>query len=308
MRNRRLSFSFGACIRLVFVMLVVVVKPADAITTACVQGCVNQLAGDMEECKWWLMKEHASEATYAYCLEAAVNHAEVCLGGCNTASGGSKYKVGTPGGPYQWYGPNDIVTLSAGLQDDSVYIHGVGPTLSVAAYLLDLYGVFSDSTPFQNRNWVPVGSATFDGDSLWQATVDMGSFQSPHGYLARYDFTLQSDTTYIWVSSLMSRSVVTDVPVSSNAAPARLSFGPNPARDRTLISFNVPKAGPASVAIYDLLGRRLRGWSWANVSAGAHQVTWNWVSDAGRPAPSTIVFCRLTVNGTSVARRMIRVK
>jgi len=285
-------------------MLIATPKPAEA-NVSCIEGCVNQLTGDLDECKWWLLKDHYSESSYSDCVGAAASHAEVCVNACNAASGG-KNKIATPEGPYKWYSPGDLVTLSAGLQEDSTYIHGVGPTAHVEAYLLDLYGSFNRSTPFQDRNWLPVGSATFDGDSLWQVQVDMSAFPSTYGYLVRYDFTLQNDTTYTWVSSLVSRSIITAVPVGSSPTLARLAYAPNPANDKTRISFNVPKAGPVSVTIYDVLGRRIRSWSWSNMSAGEHQITWNWESSTGRDAPSTVVFCRLTVGGESIAHRMIR--
>lgn len=304
---RRLFFSLGACLGLLLVMLV---ATAEAITTECVEGCVNLMKTDLYECgNYWLDPIHYSESSYAECVAAAASHGTVCLKGCNTASGGKAYVVNTPSGQYKWYNPNELVTLSAGLKEGPAYIHGVGPTLHAEAYLLELTSALGDTTtPFENHNWLPVGPLTCDGDSLWQVPVDMSSFTSSIGYIARYDFTLQSDTTYIWVSSLISRSLLTAVPVGSNSPLNRLSFGPNPAHDRTLISFNTPKARQVSVTIYDVLGRRLRGWSWSNMSAGEHQVTWNWESDTGRPAPSTIVFCRLTVDGKSVARQMVHLK
>lgn len=71
--------------------------------------------------------------------------------------------------------------------------------------------------------------------------------------------------------------------------PARFAVeqnSPNPFNPRTVIRFELPTPGRARVTVYDLRGRTVRVLVDADLSAGAHDVTWNGLDDAGRAVSS----------------------
>jgi DNA-binding beta-propeller fold protein YncE len=60
---------------------------------------------------------------------------------------------------------------------------------------------------------------------------------------------------------------------------------PNPARGPVRLAFSLPPGGTASVAILDVSGRRLRGWTGIAAAAGAVELSWDLTDDAGRRVP-----------------------
>jgi hypothetical protein len=297
-----LSFGFG------LLALASMPTPAVAIYSQCVEGCINQLAGDLDGCKYWFEPNHIDETAYADCVGAAASHATQCLGGCG--GGGSSRIIGHPGGSYGTYAPGQQLVVAAGLKDNGSYVHDVGPILQTEAFLLSYDEYATDTTlTIRARNWVSVGPMTFDGDSLWKAQVDMAAFPSMSGYLVRYDFTGgPSDTTLMSLTSLIPQATFTAVLGGSNPALLQLSFTPNPTRDRSHINFYLPISGQAEVALYDLAGRRLRSWKWNSLSAGQHTVAWDWTLESGQRLSSSVVFCRLTVDGQAVSHPMTRLR
>jgi len=67
------------------------------------------------------------------------------------------------------------------------------------------------------------------------------------------------------------------------------------------LAFELAFAGPARLAIYDLVGRPVRSWAYAQSSAGMHSVDWDGTGDDGRALPSGSYFCRLTLGNAESA-------
>lgn len=78
-----------------------------------------------------------------------------------------------------------------------------------------------------------------------------------------------------------------------------LSNHPNPFRQATTLSYTLPVAGPVSVEVYDLLGRRVARQAYRYRAAGTHP----WVFEAPQAAGQYLV--RLTVEGRVVAARWL---
>ena len=79
---------------------------------------------------------------------------------------------------------------------------------------------------------------------------------------------------------------------------------PNPFNPSTTIRFDLRRATPVSLAIYDITGREITTLLNQQVmSAGRHQMEWN----AGK-ASSGIYFYRLEVNGKQITRKMMLIK
>lgn len=84
-----------------------------------------------------------------------------------------------------------------------------------------------------------------------------------------------------------------------------LSVFPNPFNSRMTLNFNLQTSGNIRVDVFDLRGRRIaRLWD-GPVSAGALQLRWNAVSDAGVPVASGLYMLRLQTPETILTTKVI---
>ena len=72
---------------------------------------------------------------------------------------------------------------------------------------------------------------------------------------------------------------------------------PNPFNTETRIQFENPEYGPLEVAIYDLLGQRLKLLASGNYTQGLFTTYWDGTDQDGSPVPGGIYICRLTARG-----------
>lgn len=79
--------------------------------------------------------------------------------------------------------------------------------------------------------------------------------------------------------------------------PPVLSVSPNPFRALTNIDFVLPESRKVDVAVYDILGRRVRTLRTGTLPAGAHRVIWDGRREGGTPAAGGLYFVRV-VAGT----------
>jgi hypothetical protein len=69
---------------------------------------------------------------------------------------------------------------------------------------------------------------------------------------------------------------------------------PNPFNPRTVLSFNLPTAGPVTLEIFDVAGRRVRTLlDGREMGAGVQRQAWAGDDEAGRRLPSGTYYCRL---------------
>nr|HQV33573.1 T9SS type A sorting domain-containing protein [Calditrichia bacterium] len=80
---------------------------------------------------------------------------------------------------------------------------------------------------------------------------------------------------------------------------------PNPFNGETEIRYNLPKAGPVELAIYDLLGRRVVELVDREQIGGPHRVVWNGQDAAGRPVASGVYFYRLRQGNEVRTRKLL---
>ncbi len=83
---------------------------------------------------------------------------------------------------------------------------------------------------------------------------------------------------------------------------------PNPFNPSTTISFALPRGGQATLAVYDITGKRVRTLVSGFMTAGAHSAIWNGRDDGGRPAASGVYFAQLRAGTASATRRMVLLK
>lgn len=89
---------------------------------------------------------------------------------------------------------------------------------------------------------------------------------------------------------------------------ALLPNQPNPFNPVTLIRYVIEQAGPATIDIYDVSGRRVRSLVGAWNGVGLHSVYWKGLDDDGVPAASGVYFVRLKSNGEFRSRKIILLK
>ena len=83
---------------------------------------------------------------------------------------------------------------------------------------------------------------------------------------------------------------------------------PNPFNPRTVIAFELGRTGPVRLNIFDLRGRLVRSLVDGEMVAGIHQVIWDGMDGAGKPASSGIYFSKLMADGDTQVNKMTLVR
>jgi hypothetical protein len=83
---------------------------------------------------------------------------------------------------------------------------------------------------------------------------------------------------------------------------------PNPFNPRTVIRFVIPRAGDASMRVFDVRGGRIATLFEGDMKAGPHVISWDGKDDRGRPVASGVYFCRLEACGGVFTRTMVLVR
>ena len=83
---------------------------------------------------------------------------------------------------------------------------------------------------------------------------------------------------------------------------------PNPFNPETQIAYTLSTAGPVKLAIYNILGQRVRILVQEIQAAGSYQVVWNGRNDQGAPVASGIYLYRLSSTQEVQVRRLLLLK
>ncbi|MFN8179615.1 MAG: FG-GAP-like repeat-containing protein [bacterium] len=92
-----------------------------------------------------------------------------------------------------------------------------------------------------------------------------------------------------------------------------LAFGlkapsPSPFRGSTVIEFALPRAGEASVRIFDVAGRLVRELAHGAHDPGSYRMSWDGRDTEGKSVASGVYFVRLQAAGQQQTRRVVRLK
>ncbi len=79
---------------------------------------------------------------------------------------------------------------------------------------------------------------------------------------------------------------------------------PNPFNEGTRITYSLSEGGPVQIAIYSLLGQRIRTLVDEVQSPGFYHVAWNGRDNRGRPLASGNYLFRLTTSEDILARKL----
>jgi len=119
------------------------------------------------------------------------------------------------------------------------------------------------------------------------------------------------DYTYTLVVVLADGSEIRSGPqaVSVPAVATALEQNwPNPFNPTTEIAYSLSERGRVTLAVYDVLGRRVRTLVDRREDAGAHKARWNGLDDAGRSVPSGVYFYRMRAGRFVRTRKMVLIR
>lgn len=110
--------------------------------------------------------------------------------------------------------------------------------------------------------------------------------------------------------NLLVRALVENGPVDNydeDIAPvvSNISNYPNPFNPETTISFNMSKAGNASVAIYNLRGQLVNTLVNGEVAAGNQSVVWNGNDANNKSVASGVYFFRVKTDNQTISKKMV---
>lgn len=80
---------------------------------------------------------------------------------------------------------------------------------------------------------------------------------------------------------------------------------PNPLTRGTELAFDLPRAAPVALAIYDLGGRRVAELAGGELGPGHHALRWNAQDEGGQRAPAGLYFARFSTPGLTRIERLI---
>jgi len=106
----------------------------------------------------------------------------------------------------------------------------------------------------------------------------------------------------------VQEALATGVGGSTPPPVSLISAFPNPASASMTLRFVLPGSGSASVAIYDVTGRRVRTLVSGTRPAGENALAWDLRDDSGRNVSAGVYFARLASGATVVTQKLVKVK
>jgi len=121
-----------------------------------------------------------------------------------------------------------------------------------------------------------------------------------------------SEQRGLWEIALPARPPMTAVEeAENNAVPTKTSLlpnYPNPFNPNTTIEYRVDQFATVELAIYDLLGQKIRTLVAAELAPGRYTQQWNGLTDAGQAAASGVYLYQLKTGSHQETRRLTLLK
>ncbi|MFA6107141.1 MAG: FlgD immunoglobulin-like domain containing protein [Candidatus Latescibacterota bacterium] len=173
---------------------------------------------------------------------------------------------------------------------------------------------FAPADP-QRLYWItgPELQETRDGGATWRS---LGDGVAGHPWFSDVAVDpLDPEVIYAatpWgVYRLDTRQVGTAVTAADPVLPGTPILAqnyPNPFNPQTTIAYQLPRAGPVRLTLYNAAGQRVKTLVDQVQPAGSHCVSWDGTGDGGRELGSGVYFCRLTVGPFQQTRRLVLLK
>ncbi len=98
---------------------------------------------------------------------------------------------------------------------------------------------------------------------------------------------------------------------ASSGVPSRFNMEqnhPNPFNMQTQISFYLPERSEVKLAIYNILGQKVKTLAGAPMEAGTHTVTWDGKNETGSTVASGVYFYKLNAGNEMITKKMTMLK
>jgi YVTN family beta-propeller protein len=237
---------------------------------------------------------------------------------CASCHGGPGWTVGRrnftpPPDPSILKGPQVIGALRNVGTFDAAAANEVRDVLSPAALGADgfvppsLLGAHA-FPPYLHNGSAPTVLAVLDlvpHRSAGTGGVDMLASAKDREALARFVESIDASTKPFDPSAGSPVAVSAEMQVAKPGALSGPHVSPSPAHHGTTISFTLPAAGNAELAIYDLLGRRIATLADGLQPAGPQNLRWDGRARDGSPAWPGVYFARLVTGGRAMSARFI---
>ena len=109
-----------------------------------------------------------------------------------------------------------------------------------------------------------------------------------------------------------TRTVIEGIEEEETAKPTSFTLYPNvpnPFNPATEIRFDVNSPSEIELAVYDILGKRVKTLATGFKRTGSYTVTWDGTDNSGNRCPSGLYFCKISSDtGGSVSRKMLLMK
>jgi hypothetical protein len=163
-------------------------------------------------------------------------------------------------------------------------------------------------------SWAPIENTVFT-DASWRRVVVRIADVLPPTATMRMRFVASDVGLASVVEAAVDDFRLLSLPATTAVAPsegvARLSLRsgePNPFHDAVTLRYTLPRAGEVSLEIHDLSGRVIRRLERGQEPAGEHAIRWDGQDETGNAVASGAYYARLTIDGSNVVRRLVRVR
>jgi len=92
------------------------------------------------------------------------------------------------------------------------------------------------------------------------------------------------------------------------AAIRNVSNYPNPFNPMTNIAYELDREAPVTLAIYNVLGQKVRDLVRGEIQKGLNEVKWDGQDNGGRDLGSGIYFCRLMAGREVITHRIVLIR
>jgi plastocyanin len=146
-------------------------------------------------------------------------------------------------------------------------------------------------------------------NGIWNSSITSGhtSYTQTFGTVGSFPYycSIHNFTGNVIVDAVMGifddPSTNNDV---SNLLALRQNF-PNPFNAETQFEYSLDKDEQVEVAIYNILGQKVRTIAEGMQSGGLHEAIWDGRDDYGNAAPSGIFFARMVTPSVMMTRKMV---
>ncbi len=219
----------------------------------------------------------------------------------------------TPGGYFNLHLVDDTSGLDFLLNARDIRVHGylLGITLPIQGGPYNVTGG-TDEYPLGYH----VSSAQIDNATgYYEASVCDGNwtFTPPDipGYVSpstRYMELNETDTVagydFEYTPSGVEDPSASPLPSEFNLA----QNWPNPFNMATRIDFALPKSSEIELAVYNVLGQKVKILAQGNYAAGVHSIDWDGVDESGSTVSTGIYFYRLNAGNKVIVKKMVVLK